>query len=254
MTMNFLAFDIEVCKWWEDGADWRDVKPLGISCIGLMGTGWEEPDVYYAGMLSDSRDPEPRPMNSKELKMFTDNLRATIGEHGQTLVSLNGTSFDFAVLADETKEEKYFARLAMNSIDHMFYVFCKKGWFVGLNQLSTGLGLPGKLQGISGKDAPKLWMEGTDEERLKILQYVAQDAKATLGLVTVASFCEKLEWVSTKGKIHQIRFQYLPTVQECLSIPLPDTSWMTRKPATREDLYSWISPYLEKQEYKYEYK
>lgn len=233
--MKFLGFDLEVCTWPEDN-NWDRVTPLGVSCIGLVGTGWDEPQVYYASSCTGK--PEPRPMNTSELKCFADDLYL-LSQEGYKIVSWNGLQFDFFVLHLE-KPDDMFKTFAMNHIDLMFYILCSKGWPVGLNVVAHGLRLPGKMtDGVSGADAPKMWMEGSLEDREKVLEYVGQDAKTTLDIVEVASRIESLTWQSKSSRRWQsLPFSKVPTVAECLEIPLPNTSWMDN-PLTRESFYDW---------------
>jgi len=232
---KYVGFDLEVCSWPEEG-DWDRVTPLGVSCIGLMGTGWTEPQIYYASACNGN--PEPRPMRTDELKCFADDLYLYT-QNGYEIVSWNGLQFDFLVLHLE-KPDDMFRTFAMNHIDPMFYILCSKGWPVSLNVVAQGLGLPGKMtDGVSGADAPKMWMEGSLEDRQKVLEYVGQDAKTTLDLVEVASRTEVLKWQSkSSGRWQSLTFNKVPTVEECLKIPLPNTSWMD-KPLTRESFYDW---------------
>ena len=232
--MKYLGFDLEVCTWPEDG-NWDKKTPLGISCIGLMGTGWEKPEVYYASSCAGT--PEPREMEPYELLSFADDLRNKYRDY--MVVTWNGLQFDFLNMAlSDPDNANVYTFLAMNHIDPMFYILCHKGWPVGLDTIARGLGLPGKMtDGVSGKDAPKMWMEGTPEDRLKVLEYVGQDAITTLDIVEVATRTKMLRWKSKSGRSQSLPFEPL-TIRECLEIPIPDTSWMT-DPLTRESFYDW---------------
>ena len=231
--MKYLGFDLEVTRWPEDG-NWDKKTPLGVSCIGLMGTGWNEPEVYYASSLTGN--PEPRAMRTDELKCFADDLFLLAQNY--TVVSWNGLQFDFSVLNLE-KHNDIFPHLAMNHIDPMFYILCHKGWPVGLDTVAKGLGLSGKTEGMSGAQAPEMWMDGTLEDRQKVLEYVGQDAITTLDIVEVASRTKMLKWRSKSGRPQSLPFEPLTTT-ECLEIPVPDTSWMTN-PLTRASFYDWTN-------------
>ena len=69
--------------------------------------------------------------------------------------------------------------------------------------------------------------------------YCAADAERTAELAAACQRSRQLAWVSQKGRPNQIylRSGWL-TVEQCLALPLPDTSWMT-KPMRREDVLAW---------------
>ena len=231
--MKYVGFDIEVCSWPEDN-NWDRKTNLGVSCVGLMQTDWDEPKVYYAGMFSNI--PAPRPMNHDEIHEVVNALTTE-----SIIVTWNGLQFDFLVLAlaDDPRNFGIYKSIAINHVDPMFEIFCTYGWPVGLNAVAKGIGLPGKMtDGVSGADAPKMWMEGTDEDRLKVLEYVGQDAKTTVDLVDVGVRLEKLKWLSQKGRPYSIPYKNPRTVQQCLELPEPDNSWMTN-PMTRRGFYDW---------------
>lgn len=238
--MKYLGFDLEVCTWPEEG-DWDHETSLGVSCIGLMGSDWDEPRVFYAGMSSK---PEPRAMNKNEFEKFELFLCNNALEY--TIVGWNSLQFDFLVmaLADPDNADSY-AKLAMTHIDPMFYILCAKGWPVGLQTVAKGLGLSGKTEGMSGDKAPEMWMNGSIDDRMKVLEYVGQDAVTTLDIVEVANRTGYLRWFSKSGNPQSLPVlnREVPTVQECLKITVPDTSWMDN-PLKREDFYDWTKSYL----------
>lgn len=243
---RYLAFDIEVCKWPEEGNNWRDIAPLGISCAGLMGTGWIKPEVFYAG---DVDGPQSRPMNKEELELLWSTIYKDI-HIGYKLVGWNSLQFDLACLCIELENIENYAYaqqvkdVALNHIDPMFHIFCTLGWPVGLEAVSQGLGLEGKLkksepgEATFGAKAPELWMDGTDEDRLMILDYVGQDAVATLEIVKTGIQQKFLRWQSRSGKPYRLYFSPPKTVKECLELPEKDNSWMDN-PLHRKDFYSW---------------
>ncbi len=238
--MKYLGFDIEVCTWPEDN-EWDHKTPLGVSCIGLMGSSWLRPIIYYAGMPND---PEPRKMNTEELRAFCIKLGELHYIEEYEIVTWNGLQFDFLVMAlEDPNNAQTYAKMAMRHIDPMFFILCSKGWPVGLQTVAKGLRLPGKTEGISGADAPDLWLRGSDEDRKKVLEYVGQDAKTTVDIVEVANRTTGLYWFSKSGRPQKLQIGRIPTVKECLEIPVPDTSWMDR-PLKREDFYAWTEGYL----------
>jgi len=252
--MKFVGFDLEVCTWPESG-NWDKETPLGISCVGLMGSDWDEPEVLYASSCSGS--PEPRAMREDELH----HVLALFKEYrhkGYIIVSWNGLQFDFLNMALSDPSHAYdYAMIAMDHIDMMFYILCHKGWPVGLEAVAHGIGLSGKTAGMSGDKAPDMWMgkeepndlgdmeliPSTLEDRNKVLEYVGQDAITTVDIVEIASRTKTLKWRSkSSGRWQFLEFMPL-TTKVCLNIPVPDTSWMDN-PLTRESFYDWTKSHI----------
>lgn len=232
MPPNYLAFDLEITKQITgDFNQWKNQRPLGISCAGLLFAG-QEPRLYY----SRNQAGEIQPSMSK-----TDlgNLLITMSdavEKGWTLVSWNGLGFDFDILAEESGEWELCRELALYHIDMMFHFVCLKGFPLGLDKAAQGLGLSGKMTGVSGADAPRLWAQGEFET---VLAYLAQDVATTLEVAQTVDQRGYLSWISQRGTPQQAMFPsgWL-SVSTARELPLPDTSWMSR-PLNREDFYQW---------------
>jgi len=158
-------------------------------------------------------------------------------EAGYTILTWNGTGFDFDVLAEESGLLETCHMLARNHVDLMFHAFCQLGHGVGLDAAARGMAVAGKTKGMSGELAPVLWAEGRREE---VLRYVAQDVKTTMDVALKCESCGELRWVSRSG---MRRSMPLPegwlAVSEALELPLPDTSWMT-DPWPRERFTGWM--------------
>ena len=239
--MKFVGFDLEVCTWPESG-DWDKKTPLGISCVGLMGSDWDEPKVYYASSLTG--EPEPREMTYDELSACFADMRHQSYE-GYDIVSWNGLQFDFLNMAlSDPGNRPAYATMAMEHVDLMFYILCHKGWPVGLNAVAHGANLPDKTEGMSGDKAPEMWLEGTLEDRQKVLEYVGQDAATTVDIVEVARRTQQLRWQSKSSRKWQFLNFKPMTVTQCLKIPRPDTSWMDN-PLTRESFYDWTKSHID---------
>jgi len=143
-------------------------------------------------------------------------------------------SFDFDILAEESGMWRECADLAMHHVDMMFQVVCTMGYPVGLEACLTGMELPGK-QGMTGADAPKLWK--MDPET--VLEYVKGDVTGPLQLAEIAEERKGIVWRSKRGNPMFCPIEHWFTVEECLALPLPDTSWMT-DPKPREYYYKWV--------------
>jgi hypothetical protein len=232
---RFLAFDLEISKTLiDDFNQWKDHRPLGISCAATLLAG-EQPRLWF------SREPDQRlspQMNRQDLSALVDYLKEAAGQ-GSQIVTWNGLGFDFDVLAEESDHWDTCRELALNHIDMMFHFFCLQGYFLGLDKAAKGMGLSGKMEGMSGELAPKLWGEGQFDQ---VLEYVSQDVVTTLGIAQTVQSKKYLAWTSNAGKPQRVSLpQGWLAVQQALQLPLPDTSWMKR-PVKRSDYLAWTSP------------
>lgn len=220
--------------------DWKLHRPLGISCAAVH----YEDDTYSPITYSD-RDRLTREQCQELVKDLT-----LMVNRGYTLLTWNGLSFDFDVLAEESGLLDECAKLAMNHIDMMFMVFAWKGHFLALEAACQGAGLKGKekrvilstgeiLDGMNGALAPDLWADG---EQQAVLDYLAGDVKQTLELANAINERGGIGWTAKSGRANFIKTP-LMTVRECLALPEPDTSWM-KNPMKRVDLMSWIEPQM----------
>ena len=157
-------------------------------------------------------------------------------EKGWKIVTWNGLGFDFDVLAEESGEWEICRELALNHMDMMFHFVCLMGYPLGLEKAARGLGLAGKMTGVSGADAPHLWAKGEFDT---VLSYLAQDVVTTLEVAKTVDRLGLLSWTSQRGSYQQVRFPngWLPATA-ALDLPTPDTSWMAN-PLPREGFYQW---------------
>jgi hypothetical protein len=167
---------------------------------------------------------------------------------GETLVTWNGAGFDFRLLADETGRRQDCARLALKSVDMMFQVLCDRGHPLALDTALRGMEIPPKIHSVTltdgrtleidGAAAPRLWQQG---EFRTVMAYCGGDVMGTLALAIECQRRQRLSWTSQRGRPSQMHLssRWL-TVDECLSLPRPDTSWMTN-PLQREDVLQWMT-------------
>src|SRR5437899_2067006 len=169
MTRKYLAFDIETAA---DipGPDfnWRPHRPIGITCAAIVASDSPDPVVWHG--KTDAGAPAAR-MTCDEARLLVKMLVQKVAE-GYTIVTWNGLGFDFDVLAEESGAREPCRELAHGHVDMMFHIFCEKGFPVSLEKAATAMGIAGKLAGLSGWQAPKLWAAGDHQ---KVLDYVAQD-------------------------------------------------------------------------------
>ena len=233
---KYLAFDIETVKEFPDGADWRDHRPLGIGCAAACSFDIPEPLVWHDGVPGG--DEIANRMSRDSLAALVLSLSELAGQ-GYTLLTWNGTGFDFDVLAEESGLPEECRQLALSHVDMMFHLFCAKGYPLALKTASKGMGLPGKTEGMDGGAAVRMWANPGAREQ--VVDYCAQDVRATLELALACESAGRLDWTSRKGNPMRLS---LPEgwlrVRESLRIPEPDNSWMTN-PLERSSFTGWLS-------------
>lgn len=230
---KYLAFDIEIFKSIPDGdPDWKIHRPLGISCAATLLSDEPTPRLWHAADKS-------RPMDQQEVAALVEYMAALVENpfDAYAIVTWNGLSFDFDVLAEESGMRAQCADLALNHIDMMFHFFCLKGFPLGLDACAKGCGLAGKTEGMSGAKAPELWQAG---EYDKVLEYVGQDVITTLHVAQTVARQKGFDWRAKSGRMNSIRLKQWLTVSEALALPEPDTSWMSQ-PWPRSKFTEWLS-------------
>jgi len=231
MSRRYLAFDLETAKVLPpDVTDLLSHRPLGIACAAAAKSDGGEPITWFGAGAA----PAPR-LTREEAASLVDDLMTFVRD-GYTLLSWNGLSFDFNVLAEESGLLEECAELALNHVDMMFQAVCTLGHYLSLQKAAEGLRIPGKPVGMSGLLAPSRWAEGHHEE---VLAYNVQDVRIALEIARACEERRELVWITRKGTPGRMSLSkgWL-TVQECLDLPLPDTSWMSDPPA-REGFLSW---------------
>jgi hypothetical protein len=243
--MSYLAFDMEIAKPVPDGADLLAHRP-GIACAALAREGEPQALVMFdPDETPDLFNPATKTMAQAGATGVLLALEEAV-RRGDTIVTWNGAGFDFRLLADETGRHADCARLALGSLDMMFQVLCDRGHPLALDSALRGAGLPSKVDRVTlrngevvhidGADAPRYWQAG---EYAAVMEYCAADAERTLALAVSCQRSRRLSWISQKGRANDmyLRSGWL-TVEQCLALPLPDTSWMTR-PMSRGDVLAW---------------
>lgn len=235
MAGKYVAFDIETAKIVPgDDFHWQPHRPLGIACIASLASGEAAPRIWL------TRDAEGQPagqMSAADLAAFVDFLVDAAGQ-GAAALSWNGLAFDFDILAEESQLLESCRKLALGHVDMMFQVVCEKGFPVSLQSAASGLGVPGKLAGVAGVDAPVLSAQGKHD---KVMEYVAQDVRTTLAVAEEAERRRMFAWTTRKGTVSTMPLKrgWL-SVEEALKLPLPDTSWMS-SPPVREEYLWWLA-------------
>jgi hypothetical protein len=169
--------------------------------------------------------------NAQELVQFLQE-RAGLG---YVPVTWNGSGFDFRVLARASGLVTECATLAWEQVDMMFWLHCQKGFSVALDRAARAVGTA-KLGGLSGADAPRLWAAGEYEQ---VMAYVAQDVRMLGAIYEAAAQARALRWINTQGYESRAEGE-LCSVRKAYRLPMPDTSWMRRRPWPRERFVGWM--------------
>lgn len=234
---KWLSWDIEVAALGLDTAeDWKQYRPLGITCYAMACVAGNGTIIAYAACGKTNGTRHAHRMHKDECIGLVYNLRDHVKD-GYTLLTHNGVSFDFDILAEESGMHAECVELAMNSVDTCLLMHCLRGFPVGLDAICKGMGIKGKIEGMSGSLAPQMWADGKYDE---VLAYVAQDAKCTLEVGLEIEKHRVLRWVSQRGNMkHQFMPMLLP-VREALALPEPNVKWMDQ-PMPRSRFTDWMS-------------
>jgi hypothetical protein len=115
---KYLAFDVETAKAQPaTDCNWKSYRPLGISCAATFLRGAHEPLLWYGGV---NRKRPTKRMHRQEAQGLVNYLEKQV-ECGYTIVTWNGLSFDFDVLAEESGMIEKCRTLAINHVDMMFH-------------------------------------------------------------------------------------------------------------------------------------
>lgn len=245
--MPLLAFDMEIATPVADETDLLASRP-GIACAAFIREGDTRPLVLFDPATSpDLFVPATKALAREGATRILDELIAA-DDRGDTIVTWNGAGFDFRLLADETGRHADCARLARHSVDMMFQILCERGHPLALDTALGGMGLPSKVHTVTladgrtvevdGRLAPQLWQAGEHEA---VMIYCGGDVAGTLALALACRDRKRLTWISRAGKTNHMKLgpRWL-TVDECLALPRPDTSWMTN-PLRPEDVVAWMT-------------
>ena len=230
---ELIAFDIEIAHEMPDEAqDWSRFRPLGISCAATQIAG-KEPELWFGTENGGQYRQQMVPSEAQELVIY---LQEQVAQ-GRTILTWNGLGFDFDILAEESGMLTECAQLARKHIDMMFHVFCLKGYTLGLDKAAKGMGLAGKIPGMTGDMAPGMWQAGRYQE---VLEYLKQDVRTLLDLWAAVDGRRQLNWTSNRGYPQRLSLpQGWINVENALTLPLPDTSWMSN-PWPRTKFSGWL--------------
>jgi hypothetical protein len=249
MSIPYVSFDVEISTVVPEEGSWDDYRPLGISCASTF-TNYGEERLWHGG--PDINGEYPNRMTPGECQDLVAYLTDALSD-GYRPLTWNGAGFDFRTLYEECvqadDDKEYWlvkcVRLALAHYDPGFQMVAEKGFMVGLKTAAEGLGVAGKTEGMSGALAPKMWAEGREAQD-KVLEYVAQDVRATAVVFDALHEQRRLPWISRSGRENEWRPRILTTnagarmltVDEAWRMVYPDTSWMSN-PRTRGQILEW---------------
>lgn len=225
--MKTVAFDLEIVKIIPpDCNDWWSLGKLGISCAAAQPSDSDHA-IVWAGW-NELGETGSRAIVHGLLGMVSD---------GYTLVGFNSLGFDLRCLAVESGLVDECRWLALNHVDLYFHLFCTLGYGPGLDRLAKGLGLAGKPEGMDGAKAPELWAQG---QRQKVIDYCVRDVQMTLEVYRLGQELGGVQWTGKSGKATGCDFERWLMVIAAMSLPEPDTSWMTNA-RPRSSATGWLA-------------
>ena len=144
---RYLAFDIETAKDLPgDVGDLLAHRPLGIACAAAFALDSGQETTWFGTTAAGAPAPS---MSRADAAALVADLARLVSD-GYTLVTWNGASFDFDVLAEESGARDACVQLALDHVDMMFQVVCSQGHRLSLQKAAVGMSLNGKLSGVSG--------------------------------------------------------------------------------------------------------
>jgi len=146
------------------------------------------------------------------------------------LVTFNGANFDFRVLYYCTLDPRVL-QLAKSHIDICLCFGASKGYFGSLDSFMQGCNIPGK-SGCGG-NAIDLWLQGSREDKVGILNYCKNDVRCLKDLYVRMIRNKMNVYRQTKSGRRQKWIPKLDTVDQALKRfkrKPPDTKWMASPP------------------------
>ena len=161
------------------------------------------------------------------------------GDAGRGVVSYNGSSFDFKMLAHQAADSALKERikaLALNHCDLHLACMIERGHRLKLDGLAKAT--LGAAKSGSGLDAIKYW---NSKEYKKLFEYCQQDVVLLRDLYNLSKNGDALRFESSKGTVFDVDLKAvidMPAVE--LSKQPPKTQdWMRTAPSF-EKVFDWI--------------
>ena len=230
--MKILSFDIEISDVFELGKneDMETYAPFHISVAATAIHNGEE-RLWYSQDTDGLPALNLTPQRARELLEYL----AQMQEDGFLVCAWNGLGFDLKWIGHQADDMRLAAQVALKSYDPMFQFFNQKGFPVGLASVAAGMGI-GQEKLMDGADAPKEWRAGNCE---RVMKYVVGDCQMTNLIVHAIQEASEVRWVTRDGAIRSESMERLKTVEEVISDPEPDQSWMDT-PLPKSKFSAWL--------------
>ena len=161
------------------------------------------------------------------------------GDNGRSVVSYNGSSFDFKMLAHQATDPALKQRiktLALNHFDLHLACMIERGHRLKLDGLAKAT--LGAAKSGSGLDAIKYWRA---KEYQKLFEYCQQDVELLRDLYNLAKNGDSLRFESSKGNVFDVDLRAtIDVTAEELSKQMPkQQDWMRTAPSLTK-VFDWI--------------
>lgn len=217
---GFVCLDLETTGLMEPGAPLPQVlcaATLVMNRIdGVLGKFSPETTITWPRQEGPPEVRPPRAMSTEELLVLVDYLWQHCAAGELRVLAWNGVGYDLKLLymhfvataadnpcaaaaADKIKQ------LTMGSCDPMLAFAFGKGFPVGLQAAAEVLPSGAIFKTGQGAECNEQWMEGTDRDRLAVLQYCANDVEMTAMVFCAAEAAGSLRWCSKGGKLNEWR-------------------------------------------------
>ena len=230
--MKLLSFDIEISDIFDlkQGEDIEKYAPFHISVASTAILDGEE-KVWY----SKGEDGVPLKNVTKEQANELLEYLAKKQEEGYMVCAWNGLKFDLQWIGFNAGNFGLAQKIALKSYDPMFQFFNARGFPVGLGAVAKALRI-NQAKLMDGANAPIEWERGNYQ---LVMDYVLGDSQITNKIVKEIIDRKAISWVTKAGKTSSERIGNLKTVEQVISEPGPDQSWMST-PLKKESFYSWF--------------
>jgi len=196
MSCTYLAFDLETAKVTRRH-NWLSDRPLGICCAATCLEGKKDSIRWYGRKRQGDHASQMAVAETRALVKYLEGQVAA----GCTIVTWNGTGFDFDVLAEESRMKSRCRALALNHVDMMFHLMCHLGCGVSLNAAARGMRLL-RSEKRTGFLIPKMWADGRYED---VFSHVLRDVRITLALATTCRDRGFIRWITRWGSGRMLR-------------------------------------------------
>ena len=250
-TLGFICIDLETTGLISPGAPLPRVLCAATMRLtrvddapGRFST--ESARTWPAALDQPPESRPPQPMTLEQLLELSDYLWECCADTGFRLLAWNGVGYDYRLLwlifGEGGSNERFrtacarIKQLALESVDPMLTFTFARGFPISLQAAAVVMPIAMYKTG-EGADCERLWLEGSDEDRLHVLKYCVNDVEMTATVYASAEAAGRVTWRTKRGKTSAWVPQYgtsaicLP-VQQVMQTPFADNTFMRRDPNT----------------------